>query len=50
MSFSILSAGLSYQASERRCCPWFDKLTMRANQLKTLDLILSLSKDEPVEG
>ncbi len=29
------------------CCPWFDRLTMR---LKTLDLILSLSKDEPVEA
>jgi hypothetical protein len=26
--------------------PWFDKLTMRINSLKTLDLILSLSKDE----
>jgi hypothetical protein len=26
--------------------PWFDKLTMRAEPLKTRDLILSLSKDE----
>jgi hypothetical protein len=32
------------QAAE--CCPWFDKLTMRINSLKTLNLILSLSKDE----
>ena len=30
----------------KRCCPWFDKLTMRAKPLKTRDLILSLSKDE----
>jgi hypothetical protein len=29
---------------------WFDKLTMRVRPLKTRDLILSLSKDEPVEG
>jgi hypothetical protein len=27
-----------------------DKLIMRMNSLRTLDLILSLSKDEPVEG
>jgi hypothetical protein len=31
---------------KKRCCPWFDRLTMRMNALKTLDLILSLSKDE----
>jgi hypothetical protein len=31
---------------KNRCCPWFDKLTMRAKPLKTRDLILSLSKDE----
>jgi hypothetical protein len=29
----------------KRCCPWFDWLTMRAKPLKTRDLILSLSKD-----
>jgi hypothetical protein len=33
------------QDAEKRCCPWFDKLTMRINSLKTLNLILSLSKD-----
>jgi hypothetical protein len=32
--------------AEKRCCPWFDKLTMRLKSLKTRDLILSLSKDE----
>jgi hypothetical protein len=31
---------------KKRCCPWFDRLTMRMNAVKTLDLILSLSKDE----
>jgi len=31
---------------KNRCCPLFDKLTMRAKPLKTCDLILSLSKDE----
>jgi hypothetical protein len=31
---------------KKRCCPWFDRLTMRMNVLKTLDLILSLSEDE----
>jgi hypothetical protein len=31
---------------KNRCCPWFDRLTMRAKPLKTRDLILSLSKDE----
>jgi hypothetical protein len=31
---------------KNRCCPWFDKLTMRAKALKTPDLILSPSKDE----
>jgi hypothetical protein len=31
---------------KNRCCPWFDKLTMRAKPLKTPDLILSPSKDE----
>jgi hypothetical protein len=30
---------------KKRCRPWFDRLTMRMNALKTLDLILSLSKD-----
>ena len=34
------------KAAEKRCGPWFDKLTMRFKPLKTLDLILSLSKDE----
>jgi hypothetical protein len=34
------------KAAEKGRCPWFDKLTMRINSLKTLDLILSLSKDE----
>jgi hypothetical protein len=31
---------------KKRRCPWFDKLTMRINSLKTLDLILRVSKDE----
>jgi hypothetical protein len=35
-----------YQPAEKRCGPWFDKLTMRANALMTPGLILSLSKDE----
>ncbi len=30
--------------------PYRDKLTMRFKPLKKRDLILSLSKDEPVEG
>jgi hypothetical protein len=34
------------QDAEKQCGPWFDKLTMRFKPLKTLDLILSLSKDE----
>jgi hypothetical protein len=34
------------QTAERRCGPWFDKLTMRSKALKRLGLILSLSKDE----
>ena len=34
------------QDAEKRCDPWFDKLTMRAKSLKSLHLILSLSKDE----
>jgi hypothetical protein len=42
----LVSLGNAKQAAEKRCCPWFDKLTMRINSLKTLDLILSLSKDE----
>jgi hypothetical protein len=33
-------------AAEKRCGPWFDRLTMRDKPLKTLDLILSPSKDE----
>jgi len=44
-------AGMLYgtqllQAAEKRCRPWFDRLTMRFKPLKSLDLILSLSKDE----
>ena len=31
--------------AEKRCGPWFDKLTMRSKPLISLDLILSLSKD-----
>jgi hypothetical protein len=31
---------------KNRCCPWFDRLTIRAKPLKTRGLILSLSKDE----
>jgi hypothetical protein len=40
------------QAAEKRLRPWFDTLTMRFKPLKTLGLILSLSKPhpEPVEG
>jgi hypothetical protein len=34
------------QGAEKQSCPWFDKLTMRAKPLKSLNLILSLSKDE----
>ena len=34
------------QPTEKRCGPWFDKLTMRFKPLKSLHLILSLSKDE----
>ncbi len=37
---------LKYWTAEKRCGPWFDKLTMRSKPLKSLDLILSLSKDE----
>jgi hypothetical protein len=33
------------QVAEKRCRPWFDKLTMRAKPLITRNLILSLSKD-----
>jgi hypothetical protein len=36
----------TWQDADKRSCPWFDKLTMRAKPLKKLDLILSLSKDE----
>ena len=35
-----------WQPAEKRCGPWFDKLTMRSRPLKSLSLILSLSKDE----
>jgi hypothetical protein len=31
---------------KKRCCPWFNRLAMRMNALKTLDFILSLSKNE----
>ncbi|MGC2396982.1 MAG: hypothetical protein WA579_13425, partial [Rhodomicrobium sp.] len=41
-----VDAGWFQQTAEKRCCPWFDKLTMRAKPLKTRDLNLSLSKDE----
>jgi hypothetical protein len=34
------------QDAEKRCGPWFDKLTMRFKPLKSLHLIPSLSKDE----
>ncbi len=30
---------------QESCCSWFDGLTMRFDSLKTLDHILSLSKD-----
>jgi hypothetical protein len=36
----------SLAARLKRCGPWFDKLTMRSKPLKSLGLILSLSKDE----
>jgi hypothetical protein len=38
------------QAAEKACGPWFDRLTMRCNLLILQHLILSLSKDELVEG
>ena len=41
-----LASGCTGRVLKKRCCPWFDKLTMRAKPLKTRDLILSLSKDE----
>jgi hypothetical protein len=34
------------KAAEKRCGSWFDELTMRSKPLKSLYLILSLSKDE----
>ena len=37
--------GASNRMLGKRCCPWFDKLTMRSKPLKLLYLILSLSKD-----
>jgi hypothetical protein len=37
---------MASQAAEKRCGPWFDKLTMRSKPLKSLGLILSLSKDD----
>jgi len=37
--------GASNRMLGKRCCPWFDKLTMRPKPLKLLYLILSLSKD-----
>ena len=37
--------GASNRMLGKRCCPWFDKLTMRSKPLKSLALILSLSKD-----
>ncbi len=44
----VNSSGHSSPANrlKERCCPWFDKLTMRFKPLKTLSLslILSLSK------
>ena len=39
------ASGISWML-KKRCCPWFDRLTMRMNVLKTLDLILILSKDK----
>jgi hypothetical protein len=38
------------QAAEKRCGPWFDKLTMRSKPLKSLTLILSLSKDGALDS
>jgi hypothetical protein len=32
---------------KNRCCPWFDKLTMRAKPLKTRDLILVTQTAKP---
>ena len=32
---------MPYAISKERCCPWFDKLTMRSQPLKALGLILS---------
>jgi hypothetical protein len=42
--------GIRLPGCQKRCGPWFDRLTMRAKPLKTRYLILSLSKDELVEG
>ena len=47
MSCALEVYGLLQRAERtQRCCPWFDRLTISINSLKTLDLIQSLSKDE----
>jgi hypothetical protein len=42
------------QGAEKRCRPWFDKLTMRAKPLKTRNLMVrrpkAISNYEPVEA
>ena len=39
---------------KKRCCPWFDKLTMRAKPWKTRDLMVrrpkAVSNHESVEA
>jgi hypothetical protein len=35
-----------WQAAEKRCRSWFGKFIMRFKPLKSLGLILNLSKDE----
>jgi hypothetical protein len=45
LTFPFAAARQAYEVAEKHCCPWFDKLTTRVKPLKSLDLILSLSKD-----
>ncbi len=43
--WSIPRQNYFQQVAEKRCCPWFDKLTMRSKPVISLGLILSLSQD-----
>ena len=44
------SGGINRLVKRLKFASSFDKLTMRSSLLKTVDLILSLSKDEPNSG